>query len=283
MDEERRELNVDYWMGSHSADGSPPPVSVALLSKCPVKKAITKRYKDGRTLTLVVDDDELIEKMMTFRWEWDYEKVREELVKGETVNFKHWKKGGLDVGLTFFGSYMIGKTWSLDFSKVTKKTLCAEAWQVEVNNDVAFPMIDLKKLQLETGFSRDEKENPVMQSLMHDMVLDSLAKNDGKKRKLESSTVRKEESDKSCDYCGECPCVWVTEREAVVASDANENGHTFTIFNKTRRKMAYKHMYRVVHGPGQTGVRKQLPECVECGVRALFPDEQAKYMGYKEE
>jgi hypothetical protein len=37
MNEERRELNVDYWMGSHSADGSPPPVSVALLSKCPSK------------------------------------------------------------------------------------------------------------------------------------------------------------------------------------------------------------------------------------------------------
>jgi hypothetical protein len=60
----------------------------------------------------------------------------------------------------------------VDFSKVTKKTLCAEVMQVEVNNDVAFPMIDLQT-QLETDFSRDEGEL-VMQSLMHDMVLGSL-------------------------------------------------------------------------------------------------------------
>jgi hypothetical protein len=56
--------------------------------------------------------------------------------------------------------------------RLQKKTLCAEVRQVEVNNDVAFPMIDLKT-QLETGFSRREGD-PVMQSLMHDMVLGSL-------------------------------------------------------------------------------------------------------------
>jgi hypothetical protein len=40
-------------------------------------------------------------------------------------------------------------------------------------------------------------------------------------------------------------------------------------------------MFWVVNGgPGQKGVRKQLPECIEKGVRALFPDNQ--YMGYKE-
>jgi hypothetical protein len=72
------------------------------------------------------------------------------------------------------------------------------------------------------------------------------------------------------------------ERVAVIANDENKHGHTFTINNKTRRKLAYRHMFRVVNGgPGQKGVRRRLPECVETGVRALFPDEE--YMGFKEE
>jgi hypothetical protein len=75
----------------------------------------------------------------------------------------------------------------------------------------------------------------------------------------------------------------IAQREAVIANNKNENGHTFMINNKTRRKIAYKHMFRAVFGPGEKGIRLKLPECVDVGVRALFPDEQAQYMGFKEE
>jgi hypothetical protein len=131
-------------VGSHGEDGSPPPIRVVVLSKYPAKKAITERYKDGHTLTLVFYDDKLIEKMIAcFRWDWDYEKVREEKEKGETVSFKYWVSGGLDVRLRYVGSYLFGKTFALDFSKVSKATLVAEDWRVEVNNDIAFLMIDI--------------------------------------------------------------------------------------------------------------------------------------------
>jgi hypothetical protein len=88
-----------------------------------------------------------------------------------------------------------------------------------------------------------------------------------------------------CDYCLENPCVWLDECEALVQNDRNENGHsTFLIENKTRCKIAFHDMFRVVNGrPGHRGVRKQLPECVEYGVRRLFPDKQAQYLGLKEE
>jgi hypothetical protein len=88
-----------------------------IISENPVKKVITKRYEDGRTLTLVVNDDKLVEKMMTFRWDWDYEKVREEIGKGETVNFKCWDKGGLDVGLSYFETYLILEKQSPSISR----------------------------------------------------------------------------------------------------------------------------------------------------------------------
>jgi hypothetical protein len=142
MDSERQ-LNVEYYVGPpHGEDGT-PPISIVILSKDPVKNAITKRYPDGRTLTLVVDNNKLVEKMMTYRWEWDYEKVREEKYKGETVSFKYWVKGALDVGLRYFGTYLFGKTVALDFSKTN---LVAEDWRAEVGNDIAFPLVDIKKL-----------------------------------------------------------------------------------------------------------------------------------------
>jgi hypothetical protein len=121
-----------------------PPLSIVILSKFPVKKAITKRYPDGHTLTLVVHDDKLVEKMMTFRWDWDYETVREEKEKRVTVSFKYWVKGGLDVGLSYFETYLFGKTIALDFSKVTNTNSVAEDWRAEVSNDIAFPLVDIK-------------------------------------------------------------------------------------------------------------------------------------------
>jgi hypothetical protein len=42
-------------------------------------------------------------------------------------------------------------------------------------------------------------------------------------------------------------------------------------------------MLWAVNRPGEKGIRKKLPGCVQVGVRALFPDKQAQYMGFKEE
>jgi hypothetical protein len=119
---------------------------------------------------------------------------------------------------------------------------------------------------------------------MHDiMVLDALFKNDIKKSHVGNFKTENIESDKCCDFCGSCPCVlWITQREAVIENDdQNENGHTFTIYNKTRRKIAYTHMFRAVY-TGQ--VKKELGKNLQSVflklalLRALvvFPDEQAQ-------
>jgi hypothetical protein len=57
----------------------------------------------------------------------------------------------------------------------------------------------------------DKKENPFMKSLMHDMVVHSLDKYE-KKMNVESLMAEKRESDKSCNFCGDCPCVWIAQR-----------------------------------------------------------------------
>jgi hypothetical protein len=109
------------------------------------------------------------------------------------VSFKYWVKGGPDVGLSYFGSYLFEKTFSLNFSKVTDTNLVAEHLRDKVSNDIAFPLVDIKKIRLESGFSADEKENPFMKSLMHDMVINALDKNDKKEecRKFQDRENRK--------------------------------------------------------------------------------------------
>jgi hypothetical protein len=263
---------------------TPPPISVVVLSSQPtVKKTITKRYPAGRVLSLLVDDDKLLEKTMTFNVDWDYDLLEEEKEKGNSISFKYWQKAGLEISLTYFGFFLVGKMITLDFLTQPIPGLVLEDWRDELDHDIALPMVNFKKLVFEEGYCREEVENPFMKDLMHDMVVKALLKRDdeklvtfhGKKGIVENG---------QCDYCLEVPCVWLDEREAVVENDRNENGHTFLIENKTRRKIAFRHMFRVVNGgPGQKGVRKQLPECVECGVRRLFPDEQAQYLGFKEE
>jgi hypothetical protein len=118
-----------------------------------------------------------------------------------------------------------------------------------------------------------------MKNLMHDMVMHSLSKNQDRILVV-ASTEKDSGNDCLCDLCGEKPCVWVSERETVIANDEVEHGHT--IVNKTRRKIGFRHMFRVINGgPGQKGVRKRLPVCVENDIRALFPDDE--YMGFREE
>jgi hypothetical protein len=49
-------------------------------------------------LSLLVVDDKLVNKSLTFCWDWDYNLLEKE--KGKSVSFKYWAKGGLEVSLT---------------------------------------------------------------------------------------------------------------------------------------------------------------------------------------
>jgi hypothetical protein len=85
-----------------------------------------------------------------------------------------------------------------------------------------------------------------------------------------------------CESYADKPCVWKQEMENVVTVDEMEHAGTSTK-NSSRRRAAYRHMFLIINGgPGMKGVRTQLPECVEKGVWALFPDSEGEFMGFKE-
>jgi hypothetical protein len=91
-------------------------VHLVILETHPVvTKSITKKYPDGRTLSLLVVDDQLVEKSLTFPCEWNFEEIKKERAKGAEVKFQYWEKGGLEASLTYFGSFLVGKCSLLIF------------------------------------------------------------------------------------------------------------------------------------------------------------------------
>jgi hypothetical protein len=180
--------------------------------------------------------------------------------------------------------------YTLDFDKVSPEKLQPEEWRDEIENNIAFPMVNMKKLVFVDGYSPDEEENPYMNDIMYDEVMvRHLVDYENKKvlvfqelQDVDASDNRKTLACIECHFCGDSPCVWLGERHNVVTNDQLEHANTFGIENKTRRRVAYRYMFRIINGDtGQKGIRKRQPECVENGIRALFPDEN--YMGFKEE
>jgi hypothetical protein len=234
-------------------------------------KSISKNYEDGRILSLQVVDEILVEKSMTYTWAWDYDVLERERKGGATVGFKFYEKNGLEVGMTYYGTYLVGKMITLTpESKVKFPLLFPDDWHDELESDISFPLVDINKIELREGYSPGEKQNQRMAKYWEEDIIEA----------METQLVEKESvGEIKCEFCGDTPCVWLSQRDTVMEIDINEHGGTSTA-NNTRRKVAYKHMYQVVNGIGQKGIRLRHSECVETGVRALFPDE--KYMGFRE-
>jgi predicted GIY-YIG superfamily endonuclease len=59
-------------------------VSMVVLERKPQdKKAVTKRYPDGRTLSLLIVKEKLAKKSMAYRWDWDLDLLEKENEKEE--------------------------------------------------------------------------------------------------------------------------------------------------------------------------------------------------------
>ena len=141
-------------------------------------KLVTKRYPDGRSLRLFVIDGVVFEKEMTHNIIWDLEKLKQEQKKGaDCVSFQFWESGGLTIGKTLFGTYLIGLEVRIDYTLVTKPNVRSEKVQTELDNDVPFPRVNPKKIKMQEGYRPEQKRNPGLKSLFNDAVFEALTKN----------------------------------------------------------------------------------------------------------
>jgi hypothetical protein len=121
-------------------------------------------------------------------------------------------------------------------------------------------MVNINKLEFVDGFSPDEEENTYFGVIIYDKVVKHWVdyKNDkifGELLAVDASDDQKTLGCVECDLCGDTPCVWKKSKLAnVVANDQLEHGNTSGIENKTRRRVAYRYMFRMINGSaGQKG------------------------------
>jgi hypothetical protein len=204
------------------------------------------------------------------------------------VSFKYWEKNGLEVNLTYFGGSLVGKMFVLSTAKLVDKTIIPDDWREELENDVAFPTVNIRTLVMKDGCSANEKENEHMRVIVEEEIIHFLAKRES----VENVVAEEEEAgagtalddnkaDIVCEFCAETPCVWSTERENVMAAVAADHGDDTSVTNSARRKSGFRYIWRVRNGVGQQGYRTRHPDCVESGIRTLYPDNV--FMGFKEE
>jgi hypothetical protein len=89
-----------------------------------------------------------------------------------------------------------------------------------------------------------------------------------------------------CKGCFEEPCIFVLNKERLVALDESE--HVLLVApedvpsNNIRRKRLYREMTLIMNGgPLGAGVRRELPDCCVEGIRQMHPSET--FMGYMPE
>jgi hypothetical protein len=269
----------------------PPGISVKIkvLERKPKDvKTIYKVYGDGRILQMRVVDDDISEKRMTYHLPKDGKALKVEKEKGATISFKWHSKNGMESVFTYFGVCLVGKMFTL--TKECKRKfphLFQHHWREELQNDISPPRLDLSTVELQDGYSAEASDNLQLKQIFERKIDDAIAVEDENEK--ESATASTSENDSEAgdeppciyDDCGDTPCVWLSERDAIIEVDREAHAGTDTP-NRTRRRRAFQHMYRVRKGIGRTGVRERHPQCVEDGIRALFPSENGTHMGYRE-
>jgi hypothetical protein len=145
--------NKRYLADKVPAGGLSDPSIVVLETHPEVRKAVTRKHWDGRVLSLDVVSDMIVEKMMTYEVPFVYEELKKEKEEGAKVSFKYWEKNGLEVNLTYFGGSLVGKMFVLSTAKLVDTTIIPDDWRDELENDVAFPVVNMRTLVIKDGYS----------------------------------------------------------------------------------------------------------------------------------
>ena len=69
----------------------------------------------------------IVDKHMTYKVSWDLEVMKKEQEKGaDGVSFKYWELIGLAVLKSFYGNYLVGLMFTLDYAKITHPKIRCE-------------------------------------------------------------------------------------------------------------------------------------------------------------
>ena len=260
------------YLVTRTVEAALPPVSVVVVEREPqVIQSVTKRYLDGRTLSLWVVDDQLVYKNMSYKGEWEMERIMKEYDADSCINYKFYEMTDLVVRSSYLGTYLLGTSYLLTFESDATKKLRVDNWHTEIQYDIAFPAVNLEHIDLKVGYAPKQKENPRLAEIMMEEVWKLIVD-------YEDQEQRNNENPPMFTRCHECqatPCVWTSNKTRILENDYFEHGHRLDVLNSTRRMIAYRLMFRILNsGPGPPSATKTLPTCVDFGILTTMPDNQ---------
>jgi hypothetical protein len=255
-------------------DSCEVPVYTITESEAGNGKVLDIRYKEKEGIVRCVSigcdtNDVPFEKHVTYKFDWNMSRVAEELEAGARVSFTHIVTPRYEAQSSYIGTYLIGTTLTVDPDKArtVHPYLMGKSIQEELDYDLRITRTDESKHKTNVGYASFQLNNPSFAYMVEEEI-----------KKL----VDEWKCTQDCIHCDKCPCVWLKNREAMLTWDIATYDEEVEM--KIRRKGIYRQMALIINdGPMGRGVRMQLPSCVVDGVRSLFPDPNAKYMGHKDE
>jgi hypothetical protein len=260
-------------------------VTYQKMSESPTKienwtKLMVDENESGscKILSLSSVDNFYAEKALVFKWKPDLKLIATEKCEGRNrVSFRHVPGERTEIALSYYGNVMISKmvrVTNVTAAKEKKPFLMKTTVESELEEWILLDDTYDEEEKV-VGYEGNQLENKHLQYIMEEEM----------ERILDDNNFVFSDDGKSfhmlCDKCENVPCLWEENKESMVQydkamcdEDAEANKHRYCL---------YKQMALVINGgPAGRGNRLKLPECVVTGVRELFPDPGAYYVGHQE-
>ena len=224
-----------------------------------------------------------LEKHVTYKFEWDLDRVAKEYDRNAEISFKYMETDRYEQHLTYLGGYQIGQsiTVNMETARTVEPYIAGAHMKEEMEIDFHVPMVNGT---IRDGFSPTQTDNKHLKRIMEQEIMRIVAEH----RESTKTTTKDTEDDEkgNCAYCNDNPCVWVTNAGDMKVFDESEH-NLVTVDDvpvaSLHRKAIYRQMaLTIAGGPTGKGVCIELPICVVDGVRNMFPDDDKKYMGHKD-
>jgi hypothetical protein len=268
-------VNAYGEVSFHDPDGSQPDLDL--------------NWKRLRTMAQPVVDEQLAQLAMAGKWK--KQPIRLSLgtllLDNSTIRFdkdsydemEQDREKDLDQCEVAWGRKMDSELTKRGITKVAQKFVKYKKWstvyEINKNKKDRKGMDNGMKLKAGKAIKEEEEDAKTKDETLKTDELDVT-------ESLAEVQVPVEES-RECEHCCEQPCVWWAKKEDMIFCDTSEHAHLPQEDlppNNIRRKKMYRQMtLHIQEGHVQKGVRHALPECVEMGVRELFPS--PTFMGFR--
>ncbi len=182
---------------------------------------LTVKHMDEKWTRIVhvsYDKNEMpMEKHVTFKFKWDLERLTHEFEKNGAISFKYMVTDRCKQHLTYFGDYQIGLTLTVFMStaRTVDPYVVGKDMAEEIEVDFHVPLVEQGSLS--TGYTSKQPTNENLKQIMEHKITHMV--DDYKQSTTADAKNMNEINEVYCTHCNKNPCVWGTNKEAMLRFD----------------------------------------------------------------